>query len=64
MNGKYVVKIGDFYYKSAFNGIGSVDVRLEHSVKTGGIFLKHQADAIAKKYGGKVLKVNLELEEV
>lgn len=64
MNGKYVVKIGDFYYKSAFNGIGSVDVRLEHSVKTGGIFLKDQAEAIAKKYGGKVLKVNLELEEV
>lgn len=64
MNGKYVVKIGDFYYESAFNGIGSIDVRLEHSIKNGGIFSKHQADAIAKKYGGKVLKVKLELEEV
>lgn len=64
MNGKYVVKIGDFYYKSAFNGIGGVDVRLEHSIKNGGIFIKHQAEAIAKKYGGKVFKVNLELEEV
>ncbi|MDT2844687.1 hypothetical protein [Vagococcus lutrae] len=64
MNGKYVVKIGDFYYESASVGIGSVDVRLEHSVKTAGIFLKEQADAIAKKYGGKVFKVNLELEEV
>ncbi|HCT96505.1 hypothetical protein PML89_09555 (plasmid) [Vagococcus lutrae] len=64
MNGKYVVKIGDFYYRSASVGIRSVDVRLEHSLKTAGIFLKEQAEVIAKKYGGKVLKVKLELEEV
>lgn len=64
MDGKYVVKIGEYYYRSASNGIGSVDVRLEHSVKTGGIFLKEQAEAIAKKYGGKIFKINLQLEEV
>lgn len=64
MNGKYVVKMGDFYYESASIGIGSVDIRLENSLKTAGIFLKEQAEVIAKKYGGKLFKVNLELEEV
>lgn len=64
MNGKYVVKIGDFYYRSSFWGIGSVDIRLECSVRTANTYFKDQAESIAKKYGGKVFKVNLELEEV
>lgn len=64
MNGKYVVKIGDFYYKCAFSGIGSLDVRLTYGVRTAGAYYKDQAEAIARKYGGKVLKVNLELVEV
>lgn len=64
MNGKYVVKIGDFYYRSASVGIGSVDIRLENSLKNGGIFFKEQAEVIAKKYGGKIFKINLQLEEV
>ena len=64
MNGDYVVKIGDFYYGSALNGLIGVDLRLEYSVKTASTYSKEQAESIAKKYGGKVFKVNLELEEL
>lgn len=63
MNGKYVVKIGEYYYKSVFCVIGSLDIKLTYDVRTASTYDKNQAEVIAKKYGGKVFKVNLELEE-
>lgn len=65
MNGKYVVKIGHFYYKNALRGLSSLDVSLTYDVSRAGIFnYEEHAKKTAKKYGGKVVKVHIELEEV
>lgn len=66
MDGKYVVKMGDYYlsYIRGKNDDSSIDMTLEKDVRDAKMMLLHKANEAQKLFGGKVLRINLELEEV
>lgn len=66
MDGKYVVKMGEYYlsYIRGRNDDSSVDMTLEKDVRDAKLMSLHTANETQKLFGGKVLRINLELEEV
>lgn len=59
-NDEYVVKIGDYYYKGEKNSLNHVYLSIAKNFQDAKIIEdKEQAVDLAKKYGGKVLKVVL-----
>lgn len=64
MNGKYVIKMGEFYICKALEDPNSVDIFLERDLRDAKMTSLEQAKIITDKIGGKILKINLELEEV
>lgn len=65
MNGKYVVKMGKRFFISAENYIGDKRVNVSSDIREANMFLSiENARKISEEYGGKVFKIDLELEEV
>lgn len=63
-NGPYIIKIGQYYLSKSKDGIGSIDLILERDLRDAKYMSIDKAKFMANRYGGKVIKVNLELEEV
>ena len=64
MNGKYVIKMGEYYISSAREKENSVDIILERDLRDAKMTDLKQAMIIKDKVGGEILRINLELEEV
>lgn len=63
-DGHYVVKMGDFYLGEIKDYITSIDLSLERELRGAKYMPIDKAKYMTNRYGGKVIKVNLELEEV
>lgn len=63
-DGPYIVKIGQYYLSKSKDGIGSIDLILERDLRDAKHMSIDKAKFMANRYGGKVLKVSVELIEV
>lgn len=64
MNGKYVVKIGKYFLMSTGQSINGYSLIVTTYVRLAKTYDLEKANELASKFGGKVMKINLELEEV
>ena len=64
MNGKYVIKIGGYYLSGRNEGCNSVDLFLEKDLRDAELFGLEEALCLKGSYGGEIVKINLELEEL
>jgi len=64
MNGKYVIRMGKYYVSSKREKINSMDITLEKDLRDACFMGFGDAMFYKSEFGGDVLKINLELEEV
>lgn len=64
MNGKYVVKFGKGYLSQIKQSITYAEINIAFRIVEADFLELDQALKVKEKFGGKVLKIDLELEEV
>lgn len=64
MNGKYVVKFGKCYLNRIRENVTSAEIHVVIEINKAKFLELDRALKIKETYGGKVLKIDLELEEV
>lgn len=64
MDGKYVVKFGRGYLRHIKENVTFAEITIVLAIDKADFLELDQALKIKEKFGGKVLKIGLELEEV
>lgn len=65
MHAQYIVTIGKYYYcGDKWHRADRTDVFLTSNIRKTSLFNIVEAKDVAKEYGGKIYKINLELEEL
>lgn len=64
MNGKYVVKMGEYYICKALEYSNSADIILERGLKDAKLMNLEGAKRLKEKIGGEIVKLKVEMEPV
>lgn len=64
MNGKYVIRMGNYYISRVMEEYNSADITLEQGLKDAKLMNLEGAKRLKDKIGGEIVKLKVEMELV